>query len=360
VVAGRLVPGDVGIDDDGRIDAVGLPPARGGRVAVPGLVDLQVNGYAGVDLLTSDLDGWRCASRALAADGVAWFLPTLITSEPAATRAALATSAALAERPSRGGARSLGTHLEGPFLSPSKTGTHPAQLLRAPDEPLLRELLSAGPVTAVTLAPELPGALALLDVLVERGVVVSLGHSAATAEQAHAAFDRGARTVTHLFNAMSTPTARAAGVAGAALSRNDVLVQVVCDGVHLAADVIRLVRLAAGHRVALVTDAIAAAGMGDGDVRLGDVQVRVRAGEARRTDGTLAGSVTTLLGALQHYVAAGAALEEAVAAASARPAALLGADIAQLRPGDAADVVVLDEGLHVLDVLFGGRAVAQR
>lgn len=354
VVAGRHVPGDVGLTAEGVVEAIGLPPAPGGRVAVPGLVDLQVNGYAGVDLLSAGLNEWRTVARAQAADGVAWFLPTLITSAPAATTAGLRTAGQLQSEPLPGEARSLGAHLEGPFLSEGKAGTHPVELLRPPDEQLLRRLLAAGPVSLVTLAPELPGALALVDLLVAEGVVVSVGHSAATAQEAHAAFDRGARTVTHLFNAMTTPTARAPGVAGAALARPDVLVQMICDGVHLAEDVVRLVRAAAGGRVALVTDAIAAAGVGDADVRLGDVQVRVRAGEARRQDGTLAGSVLTMLGALRAYVAVGASLEEAVLAATTRPAELLGVRIGQLRPGDVADVAILDDTLELREALLAG------
>lgn len=356
VVGGRRVAGDVGVARDGTVEAVGLPPARGGRVAVPGLVDLQVNGYAGVDLLGGGLDEWRAVARAQAADGVAWFLPTLITSAPAATAAALGTAGRLRREPLPGEARALGAHLEGPFLSPRKSGTHPVELLRAPDERLLLELLAAGPLSMVTLAPELPGALALVDLLVAEGIVVSVGHSAGTAQQAHAAFDRGARAVTHLFNAMTVPTARAPGVAGAALARPDVVVQLICDGVHLAGDVVRLARAAAGGRVVLVTDAIAAAGLGDADVLLGEVHVQVRGGEARREDGTLAGSVSTMLDGLRAYVALGAPLEEAVLAATARPADLLGARIGQLRPGDVADAVVLDDALQLREALLAGAA----
>lgn len=357
VVAGRHVRGDVAVSSDGTVQAVGLPAANGGRVALPGLVDLQVNGYAGVDLLRGELDEWRAVARAQAADGVAWFLPTLITSAPTTTTAALRAAHRLRQEPLSGQARSLGAHLEGPFLSPDKAGTHPVELLRAPDDTLLHRLLGAGPVSVVTLAPELPGALDLVDALVASGVVVSLGHTDATARQAHAAFERGAKAVTHLFNAMTAPTARSPGVVGAALTRPDVAVQLICDGVHLAEDVVRLVRAAAGDRIVLVTDAIAAARVGDGDVHLGDVRVHVRAGQARRADGTLAGSVLTMLDAVRRYVAVGASLEEAVLAATARPAALLGAEIGQLRPGDVADIAVLDDALELHSALLAGVAV---
>ena len=158
------------------------------------------------------------------------------------------------------GPRIIGVHLEGPFLSPSRLGAHPAAARRDPDRGLLERLLAAGPVGYVTLAPELPGALELVDLLHERGIVVSCGHSDATAEEAAAAFDRGVRTVTHLFNAMRPLGHRDPGIAGAALARDDVIVQVILDGHHLAEETARIVWRAAAGRVALVTDAIAAAG----------------------------------------------------------------------------------------------------
>ena len=139
------------------------------------------------------------------------------------------------------GPRILGVHLEGPFLAGRRLGTHPADGRRDPDLELLRRLLAAGPVRMMTLAPELPGALELIDVLETNGVVVSCGHSDATAEQAEQAFDRGVRTVTHLFNAMRPLTHRDPGIVGAALVRDDVIVQMIVDGIHLAAATVSLV-----------------------------------------------------------------------------------------------------------------------
>ena len=167
------------------------------------------------------------------------------------------------------GPRLLGVHLEGPFLSPEHPGVHPVEYLRAPDLALAERLLAAGPIRYVTLAPELPGALELIDVLHARGIVVSLGHSGATAAEAELAFDRGVGTVTHLFNAMRGFHHREPGIAGAALARDDVIVQAIIDGHHLARDAELLVWRAAAGRLALVTDAIAAAGVGDGRYRLG-------------------------------------------------------------------------------------------
>lgn len=355
IVDGRVVAGDVSVDD-GVVAAVGLPPGRGG-MAIPGMVDLQVNGYAGVDLLSADVDGWAHVAGALARVGVTAFVANLITSPESEVTRALATAHAVTDV-GRGGARLLGAHLEGPFLAPSRAGTHPLDHLRTPDLALTQRLRAAGPVVGITLAPELPGALDLVRALSGDGLLVSLGHSAASGVQAHAGFDAGARTVTHVFNAMSTPTSREPGLAGVALTRADVAVQLICDGVHLARDTAALVVRAAADRFVLVTDALSAAGAGDGQHRLGSVEVTVAGGEARRADGTLAGSVLRMADALRGVVAAGASVEDAVAAATTRPAALLGrSDVGRLLPGGPADIAVLDDTLAVTRTLRAGADV---
>lgn len=354
VVGGEYVAGDVGVAD-GAITAVGLPSGRAG-VALPAFVDVQVNGYAGVDFLAADVPAWHDAARALAHDGVGAFLPTLITAPPEATAAALSTATQAMRTLPPDCARILGVHLEGPFLSPAKPGTHPVEWLRQPDPGLTQTWVDTGVVRLVTLAAELPGAVALVRQLVARGIVVSIGHSNAGAAEAHAAFDAGARTVTHLLNAMRPIAGREPGLAAVALSREDVAVQIICDGVHLADDTVKLVLASAGHRLMLVTDAIAATGVGDGVVQLGQVRVHVRGMEARRADGTLAGSVLTMAAAVRNAVAAGASLETAAAAATVRPAALLGAACGELRPGDPADLVVMNDDLHVRDALIAGES----
>jgi N-acetylglucosamine-6-phosphate deacetylase len=253
------------------------------------------------------------------------------------------------------GAHILGVHLEGPFLSPLRAGTHPAEHLRAPDVGLLERLLEAGSVTTMTVAPELPGAADLIELLVSRRVVVSLGHSDASAETAAEAFGRGVKTVTHLFNAMRPFTPRDPGLAGAALVADDVVLQVIADGVHLASETLELVWRAAPGRVAVVSDAIAAAGLGDGPCRLGSVEVTVQGGVARREDGTLAGSVEPLIAGVRNLVGLGVPLGAAVDAATRVPARVLGrSDLGRLVPGAPADLVVLDEELAVARVLLGG------
>ncbi|MDX6512846.1 MAG: N-acetylglucosamine-6-phosphate deacetylase, partial [Gaiellaceae bacterium] len=229
---------------------------------------------------------------------------------------------------------------------------------RDPDVELLRRLLDAGPVVHVTLAPELAGAGELLDLLRERGITVACGHSNATAAQAHRAFARGVLTVTHLFNAMPPFAAREPGLAGAALAAEDVVVQVILDGVHLADDTARLVWHAAAGRTALVTDAVAGAGVGDGHYRMGAIEVEIADGVARRDDGTLAGSTLTMLEAVRNLVELGAPLAGALSAASEVPARIAGrADVGTLEPGSPADVVVLDDRLELERVLVAGTDV---
>ena len=349
IVDGVLVPGDVELTD-GRVAAVGLG-GGGSGIAVPGFVDLQVNGFAGVDFASADDEGYRRAGEAMLATGVTAYQPTFITAPEDQLVAALRAV------PDVAGPRILGAHVEGPFISPERLGAHPASARRDPDGDLLERLLAAGPVSHMTLAPELPGALALVDRLWAAGVVVALGHTNADATEAEAAFARGATTVTHLFNAMRPLGHRDPGIAGAALARDDVTVQLIVDGQHVADDVVRIVFAAARGRVALVTDAIAAAGQGDGRYRLGGVEVEVRDGVARGEGGMLAGSTVTMIESVRRVHGLGVPLAEAVAAASATPARIAGRPLGSLAEGSTADVVVLDDRFDIRRVVLAGREV---
>ncbi len=351
LVGGGELPGDVAVVD-GRVAELGVSPAGAGGLAVPGFVDLQVNGFAGIDFLGADRAGYARAGRALAACGVTAYQPTLISSAPRTTSDALGVAAlAAADSP----VRLLGVHLEGPFLSPRWAGAHPPERLRAPDAALMERLAAAGPVAAVTLAPELPGALDLIEDLTARGIRVRIGHTDADAATAHAAFDRGASAITHIHNAHRRFASRDPGPAGAALARDDVTVTTIVDGVHLAEETVVMVRRAAGSRLCLVSDAIAAAGLGDGCHRLGELEVVVTAGRATLPDGTLAGSVAPLDAALRRLVAGGAPLADAVHAAARAPALLAGhPDLGRLERGAPADVAVLDDDLRVTRTLVAG------
>ena len=353
LVGPGLIPGDIEILD-GRVTAVALEGANGrGRIAVPGFVDVQVNGFGGVDFLEAREDGYRVAGDALLETGVTSFLPTLITAPEEDLLAALAEVA----RGHSSGPRILGAHLEGPFLAERRLGTHRAAGRRDPDAALLERLLAAGPVRMMTLAPELPGALELIDELVAAGVTVSCGHSDATAAQATAAFDRGARMVTHLFNAMRPFNHREPGIVGAALVRDDVFVEIILDGIHLAPATAALVWRAAAGRVALVTDAVAATSGDGGSYSLGSVELQVQDGAVRAPEGMLAGSLLTMIDAVRNLNELGAPLEAALGAASAVPARALGlTDAGRLGVGLPADIVVLDDNLEIESVFVGGDA----
>jgi N-acetylglucosamine-6-phosphate deacetylase len=348
LVDGRFVRGDMEIVA-GVVTAVGLE-GGGAGIAAPGFVDLQVNGFAGVDLAGADDSGYRRVGEALLETGTTAYQPTFISAPEDELVAAL-----------RGvpegdaGARILGAHLEGPFLSPARHGVHDPATFAAPDAALLERLLDAGVVRQMTLAPELPGALRLIDMLVARGVTVSAGHTDATAAEAHLAFDRGVTTVTHLFNAMRRPTPRDPGIAIAALARPGVAIQLIVDGHHVAPDTVLVAWRAASGRLALVTDAVAAAGIGDGDFSLSGIAVSAAEGVVRGPAGQLAGSALTMIDAVRNLHALGASLEEALAAASSVPARIAGRpDLGRLAPGSPADVVILDDRLEIRRVLVDG------
>jgi N-acetylglucosamine-6-phosphate deacetylase len=355
LVDGRILPGDVDVED-GVVQAVGLHPAGSG-IAAPGFVDLQVNGFAGVDLAAADRDGYARVGEALLETGTTAFLPTFVTAPEEALLHALHAM------PTNGdiGPRILGAHIEGPFLSPKRLGVHDARGAAAPDLKLLRRLLEPAPVSMVTLAPELPGAFELIDELVGRGIAVSAGHTDATAAEAHLAFDRGVRTVTHLFNAMRHSTARDPSIAIAALARADVVVQVIVDLHHVARDTVLVAWHAASDRFALVTDAAPAAGMGDGEFVLGGRRIRAADGVVRGPEGQLAGSALTMIDAVRNLHGLGVALEDALRAAAEVPARVVGRhDLGRLVPGAPADVVILDDRLDVRRVLVdGGDRVAR-
>jgi N-acetylglucosamine-6-phosphate deacetylase len=327
----------------------------------PGYVDLHVHGGGGADAADGTARSIRRLCRVHARHGTVALCPTVLSAPPEVMLRALAAIRRACEA-APDGARVLGAHLEGPFLSPRRAGAQPAAHLRAPDSVLLEELLAAaGPsLRVVTLAPELPGALDLVKRLVERGVVVALGHSDATFAQAEAAVAAGARLVTHAFNAMAPLHHREPGLIGAALLEERLVVEAIADGVHVASPALRLLRRVKPRRVALVTDCTAALEARRGGARLGATRVAVRDGAARLADGTLAGSVLTMERAVASFVSlAGASVSEAVAAASRVPLRLLGEHGGTLAAGDAADLVVLDDELRVQTVLVEGQELGR-
>jgi len=326
-------------------------------VLVPGLIDLQINGCFGVDFVAADPAGWAEVSARLPETGVTSFVPTFITAPVSDLVAGLRRTAALPA--DLGGARVLGVHVEGPFLSPARHGAHDPALLRDPTPEAVDALIDAAPglLRMHTLAPERPGALAAIRRLVDAGVLVSVGHSDATAEQTEAAADAGARLVTHLFNAMRPLHHREPGVIGQGLTDPRLTCGLIADLHHVAAPICRLAFAAAPGRIVLVTDAVAAAGMPPGTYDLGGQQVSVDPlGLPRRADGTIAGSGLRLDAAIANVVAAGVDLPSAVDAASRLPADILGRpDLGRIEAGGTADLVWLGDDLSARATWLAGR-----
>lgn len=373
VVGGRVLTpggwtdGDV-LLEDATIAAVGegresdAAVNATGTLVVPGFVDLQINGGFGRDLASEPESVWALGER-LPATGVTAFLPTLVTGPPETVPRALDV---LEAGPPDGylGATPLGWHLEGPMLSPARRGVHDPRWLRPPSAAVIEGWTRDAGVRMVTLAPELDGAGPVLRELVSRGVVVSIGHSDATFEEAAAAFDAGAAAGTHLFNAMSGLHHRAPGVVGAILTRAGVAAGLIVDGVHVhPAAVATAWRMKGPSGVALVTDAVATMGAGAGTAgRLGASAIEFDGAEVRDQSGTLAGSTLTLDAAVRNLIAfTGATADEAIAAATSTPAEVLAEQRrGRIEPGAIADLVLLDAELEVVATIVGGRLAFDR
>lgn len=330
------------------------PFGRNDGHVLAGLVDIQVNGAYGFDFTTDPTSIWDVA-RLLPRHGVTAFLPTVISSP---VEVAIEAMSVVAAGPPAGftGAMPLGVHVEGPVISPRRRGTHPLEVLQEPTLEWAERLIAAGPPKMVTIAPELAGAEPVVRCLLDAGVVVSIGHSDATAAEAQAAFGWGVRHATHLFNAMSGLDHRSPGVAAAILADDRVTCGLIADGVHVADTMLRLAwRTLGPGRIALVTDAMAAAGLPDGPYKIGPVEVTVSDGVVRNTDGALAGSAATLdrVVAVMRR-ATGCSLDDLAAMASTTPAAIVG-----YRP-DPGDAVLLDDDLHVVATAIGGEVVWER
>jgi N-acetylglucosamine-6-phosphate deacetylase len=349
-----------GIIDVGELDGGLIAGERidvSGGFVVPGFVDLQLNGGYGIDL-TSEPDRMAELASLLPRHGVTAFLPTIVTSTADARRAALAAMASVrADGMPPGAARPLGLHFEGPMLARSRRGAHAADLLAPLDAGELSTWRADGGVAMVTLAPELPGALAAVEQLHAQGVVVACGHTDAGPQEFAAGRHAGVSYVTHLFNAMRPFTHRDPGTVGAVLTDGSVVAGLICDGVHVDPIAVRLAWSVLGpHRLNLVTDAVAALGEPHGTVRLGRAAVTVGDTGVRTADGVLAGSNLSLDSAVRNLVRfTGCELHEAVRTVTSTPASVLGrGDLGAVRPGATADLVVLDDDAHVRLTIVGG------
>jgi N-acetylglucosamine-6-phosphate deacetylase len=343
--------GDAQPAADRRVDG-------GGSCAIPGLIDLHGHGGAG-RAFDEGAEAIRTALALHRAHGTTRSIVSLVTAPVPQLIEALACVAAVADDDPL----VLGSHLEGPYLAAARRGAHDAALLREPDDGEVEEFLAAarGTLRQVTIAPELPGAGRAIERLAAAGVVPAIGHTTAGYADARTAFDRGARLLTHAFNGMTGIHHRAPGPVVAAIEDDRVTLELVLDGHHVADPVSRMLLAAAPGRVAIVTDAMAAAGAGDGAYRLGGQKVRVARGVARLVDGdSIAGSTLTQDEALRHAITTLRIPPPlAVAALTAVPARALGLGnrLGLLAPAYAADVVLLDDDWRVTAVWAAGEAV---
>ncbi len=349
-VAGEL-PADVPIFD--------LPGATLG----PAFFDVHIHGAAGHDVMEDTPGALAAISSFLATRGVGSFLATTMTAPLDATlRAVEGLAKLIASPPADGQARILGIHLEGPFLSHAKRGAQPAEHLLTPDTGIFDQLFDAaeGHVRLITLAPELPGAVELVAHATRRGVRVSLGHSNATAAETRAGITAGAASATHTFNAMRTLDHREPGILGTVLTNDALFAELICDGIHTAPEMARLWWRAKGpERGILVTDAMSATGMPDGEYQLGDITVQVADGHAT-TGGVLAGSVLTLDRALANFVAfTGASVEQGLRLLTANPAAMTGYEkrAGSLAVGGEANLVAVNAEGKLMAAFLRGRRV---
>lgn len=377
LTAKRLYDGSELIDDpvvlleDGCITSVTTRAASGvpskarmlefpGATLAPSFFDIHIHGAAGHDVMEATPGAITAMGGFLASRGTGGFLATTVTASLDATLRAVDGLAELMTRPiSDGLARPLGIHLEGPFLSHSKRGVQPAEHLLAPSVATFDKLFEAGQgqVRLMTLAPELPGAPELTEYATKRGVRVSLGHSDATAAETRAAIAAGAVSATHTFNAMRALDHREPGILGTVLTDDALFSELICDGVHSRPEIVCLWWRAKGpERAILVTDAMSATGMPDGEYELGGFAVQVAQGRAMK-DGVLAGSLLTLDRALANFLAfTGATVDEGLRLLTANPATLvgLGDKAGRVAAGRAANLVAVSaEGQLIASIVNG-------
>jgi N-acetylglucosamine-6-phosphate deacetylase len=360
---GSLIRGRITFTD--RITALESASDGGGEdYILPGFVDLQVNGSHGIDVMNAAPDALATLSRHLAREGATAWMPTAVTA-PIEKIAQVHESIAGAIENSRrdnsaDAAAILGMHLEGPFISPLRLGAHPALNLE-PHGDSFQRVLAMRALRLITLAPELPGGFDAIRRLTARAVVVSIGHTNATLEEANAGIAAGARMFTHLFNAMRPLNHRDPGVIAAALAPSPAVAAIIPDGVHVHPAILRIASRARGKDgMILVTDKVALAKASTSEKNVGRARGSIRDGAARLDDGTLAGSIISMLDGVRVMVErAGVSIGDAAVMAATNPANLVGAgDRGRIQIGARADLIVLSRTLELKSVFIAGREIS--
>ena len=333
--------------------------------AIPGFVDVHIHGAGGHDVMEANETALSTITGRLAAFGTTSLLATTITASADDTCRSVEGIAKYISgqyQTSDTRAEILGIHFEGPFLSKERRGVHPAEWLQLPSAELLQKFLqaAAGNARILTIAPELLGATPCIDAARSLGMVVSIGHTDATYEQARAAVAHGAHHATHVYNAMRPFTHRDPGVIGAVLTTPEVTAELIADGIHVDEIAMKVLLQAKGAQgVVLISDGTSATGMPDGEYLLGGLKVTVNGGVCRSAEGRLAGSTLTLDRALRNIVGLGIPLADAVRMLTLNPATLLGIEFKKgaLRTGADADIVLLNDELEIERVWARGTVV---
>ena len=335
------------------------------KCAIPGFVDVHIHGAGGRDVMEGTPEALSIVAKTVARHGTTSFVATTVTASAddiCRSSEGIAKYIATQHEPNEPRAEVLGIHFEGPFLSEIRRGVHPAAWLRLPSAELLARFVAAagGNARILTLAPELLGAMPCIDAAIEAGMVVAIGHTDATYEQARAAIAHGARHAVHVYNAMRPFSHRDSGVIGAILTTPNISAELIADGVHVEEAAMRLLLQAkSADCVILVSDGVSATGMPDGKYMLGQFEVTVSGGVCRNSEGKLAGSTLTLDKALRNVMALGKSFADTTRMLTLNPAGLLGVEFKKgaLRVGADADVVLLDEAMQISGVWTRGRAV---
>jgi N-acetylglucosamine-6-phosphate deacetylase len=372
--ADKFSPGRI-VVRRGRIEAVGLisdvrHPDNAVYVdalrftVVPGFIDPHIHGCGGVDVMDASFASMNTISRMLATHGTTSFLPTTVSASPEILCSTLDRLSALFQE-SFVGAKPLGIHLEGPFISEQKRGTHRASNVKTPDRALLSDWIARarGTLKMMTMAPELDGAVEVARFARASGITVAMGHSNASFDAATAAADDGTHYAVHTFNAMRSFGHRDSGIVGAVLSDDRILAEIIADGIHVSPEVVRIFALSKRReRILLVTDAISATGMPDGRYSLGTDKVQVQGGVCRDDEGRLAGSTLTQDAALRNFIAySGMRMEDAIFGLTLNPARILMLQgRGSIEPGAYADLVMLNGEFRVMKTIAEGRLVFER